>query len=387
MAHPVRVRIEYHGPGPTSKRAGGEPSGGAPAVRLVYQDRIGRPRANPLGHMTLLRKALPLVLLAMAAGCNDRTRPAMGDEHSIIVIAADTLWAAIEDTVLHTLQPRIFAVRDEPTFRVSHASPGEEHYADLRRFRQILAIGRPADPWVESPLTRAGEAEDPPAIVEADDVWARNQRVTVVVIPEDDPVGAATARLDSLASLLDGRYRAWSRSRMFISGLDSELTERLEREAGFSLEMPNVYRWRQVGDDAYLFLNDQPDAEQLVRSLLVTWRQGTEGEPDGEATLDWRDTVAQRYYDWGQTTERDRLQTRRLTGPGDGGLEVRGIWFGTIEGFPQAGPFITWAVDCPAQDRRYLLDAWLYAPARAKYQYMIQLETLLASFRCGDATA
>lgn len=387
MAHPVRVRIEYHGAGPTSKRAGARPSGGGPAVRLLYQDRTGRPRANPLGHMTLLRRALPLVLLAMATGCNDRTRPAMGDEHSIIVIAADSLWAAVEDTILNTLQPRIFAVRDEPTFRVSHASPGEEQYADLRRFRQILAIGRPADPWVESPLNRAGEAEDPPAIVEVADVWARNQRVTVVVVPEDDPAGAATARVDSLASLLDSRYRAWSRSRMFISGLDSELTERLQREAGFFLEMPNVYRWRQVGDDAYLFLNDQPDAEQLVRSLLVTWRDGTEGEPAPDTTLDWRDTVAQLYYDWGQTTERDRLQTRRLTGPGDGGLEVRGIWFGTIEGFPQAGPFITWAVDCPAQDRRYLLDAWLYAPARAKYQYMIQLETLLASFRCGDASA
>lgn len=338
--------------------------------------------------MTLLRRALPLLLLAMAAAaCNDRTRPAMGDEHSIIVIAADTLWTAVEDTILNTLQPRIFAVRDEPTFRVSHASPGEQHYADLRRFRQILAIGRPEDPWVDNALSRAGEAADPPPIVEVRDVWARNQRVTVVVVPEADPAGAVAARVDSLAGLLDARYRAWSRDRMYISGLDSELSERLQRDAGFSLEMPHVYRWRQVGDDAYLFLNDQPDAEQLVRSLLVTWRAGTEGEPDVDATLDWRDTVAQRYYDWGQTTERDRLQPRRLAAPGDGGLEVRGVWFGTIEGFPQAGPFITWSVDCPAQDRRYLLDAWLYAPARAKYQYMIQLETLLSSFRCGDASA
>jgi hypothetical protein len=333
--------------------------------------------------MTLLRRALPAVLVAMAAaGCNDRTRPAMGDEHSVIVIAADSLWAAVEDTILTALQPTVFAVRDEPTFRVSHASPAEEHFADLRRFRQILTIGNTTDPWVDAALSRAGLDGDPPPISEARDVWARNQRVTILVVPEDDPAGAVATRVDSLAALLDRRYRAWSRERMFISGLDTGLATRLEEDAGFTLQMPNVYRWRQVDDNAYLFLNDQPDAEQLVRSLLVTWQPVAQAEPSEEAILDWRDEAARAYYDWGQTTERDRLQTRRLDAPGAGGLEVRGVWFGTIEGFPQAGPFITQAIDCPAQDRRYLLDAWLYAPARAKYQYMIQLETLLSSFRC-----
>jgi hypothetical protein len=310
----------------------------------------------------------------------------MGDEHSVIVIAVDSLWAAVEDTVLTALQPTVFAVRDEPTFRVSHASPGEEHFADLRRFRQILTIGQMTDPWVDAALSRAGVAADPPTIAEASDVWARNQRVTILVVSETDPAGEVAARVDSLAALLDHRYRAWARERMFISGLDTGLASQLQEEAGFSLQVPNVYRWRQVGDAAYLFLNDQPDAEQLVRSLLVTWRSGTEGEPEVESTLDWRDRAATGYYDWGQTTERDRLQTRRLAAPGAGGLEIRGVWFGTIEGFPQAGPFITQAIDCPHQDRRYLLDAWLYAPARAKYQYMIQLETLLSSFRCAPAT-
>ena len=35
------------------------------------------------------------------------------------------------------------------------------------------------------------------------------------------------------------------------------------------------------------------------------------------------------------------------------------------------------------QDRMYLLDAWLYAPGKEKYEYMIQLQTILGSFRCG----
>jgi hypothetical protein len=339
--------------------------------------------SNPLSHMTLIRKLMPAVLLLVPlAGCNDRTRQAMGDEHSVIVVAEDGLWAQVEDTIMAALQAPVFAAREEATFRVSQISPGDPYWGDLRRFRQILSIGRPDDFWVQDPLRRAGAEAVAPAIHEASDVWARNQTVTVLVVPEPDAAAVVEANVDSIARLLDRRYRAWTINRMYTSGLDGELAERLASDAGFALDLPNVYRWRQVSDSAYLFINDQPDASQLVRSLLVTWRPYTERRPETETVLGWRDEAARRFYDWGQTTERDPIQTRTLDAPGAGGLEVRGVWYGTVEGFPQAGMFITRVIDCPAQDRRYLLDAWLYAPSRAKYQYIIQLETLLGTFEC-----
>ena len=40
-------------------------------------------------------------------------------------------------------------------------------------------------------------------------------------------------------------------------------------------------------------------------------------------------------------------------------------------------------VSCPEQDRTYLLDAWLYIPGRSKYEYVLQLETILDTFVCG----
>lgn len=340
--------------------------------------------ANLLVPMNLMRTTLSGALLLVAVGCNDTTRAAMGDEHSIIVVAADTLWDQVEAVVMTTLQPRVFGARDEATFRVSHSSPTDPYWGDLRRFRQILAIGRPDDSWVQPALQRGAAPEAEPAIVEAENVWARNQRVTALVVPETGEAAAVEASVDSLASLLDRRYRAWAQTRMYTSGRDTELTARLRRDAGFSLDMPNVYRWRPVSDSAYLFINDQPDAEQLVRSILVTWNSDTSGEPAPELALDWRETAAARYYDWGQDTQRDRIQTRAVDSPGEGGIEVRGVWHGTIDGFPQAGLFITRIVDCRDQNRRYLLDTWLYAPARAKHQYVIQLETLLDSFHCSE---
>jgi hypothetical protein len=332
--------------------------------------------------MTLLRKTLPFALLAVAA-CADSSRTAMGDANSIIVVAADSLWAEVADTVLTTLQPRIFAVRDEPTFNLTHTSPGSEDWPEFQRFRQILVIGVPDDPWVRRPLEEADTVVEPPALVEVDRVWARNQRVTALVVPGEGSADAVRASVDSLAHLLDSRYRGWARNRMYYSGHDEALADTLAREAGFTVDMPEVYRWRQINDSTYAFLNDNPDASQLVRWLTVTWRTSPSAPLTEDAVLSWRDSLAGTHYDWGQRTLRDRLEIDTLDAPGTGGLSVRGAWTGLEEDFPQGGPFITHVVDCPEQDRRYLLDTWLYAPTRDKYQYMIQLETLLESFRCG----
>lgn len=324
---------------------------------------------------------MPLALLVTVA-CDTSSRLAMGEVNSIIVVAEDSLWAQVQDTMLTSLQPRIFAVRDEPTFQLTHTSPMSQHWVELRRFRQILAIGQPTDPWIEPVLEGADTVVEPPALLEVNGVWARNQRVTALVVGEDGDAEWVRSMTDSLATLLDRRYRTWAQSRMYLSGHDTALVDTLRRQGGFELDMPVVYRWRQPTDSTFVFLNDNPDASQLVRWLTVTWRRSPAAEPTAESALAWRDSLASSLYDWGQETDRGRLQTRLLSEPGAGGLEIRGVWSGVDE-FPQAGPFITWVVDCPAQDRRYLLDTWLYAPARDKYQYLIQLETLLSSFRCG----
>ena len=61
-------------------------------------------------------------------------------------------------------------------------------------------------------------------------------------------------------------------------------------------------------------------------------------------------------------------------------LEVTGIWQDESGGFPAAGPFSVWLIDCPT--RTYFIDAWLYAPNKPKYEYILQLQEILGSFRC-----
>jgi hypothetical protein len=68
-------------------------------------------------------------------------------------------------------------------------------------------------------------------------------------------------------------------------------------------------------------------------------------------------------------------------------FEVQGAWNAVYDGVPMGGAFITRKIACPELDRTYLADAWLYAPSREKYEYMIQLDILLNTFRCGRDAA
>ena len=187
-------------------------------------------------------------------------------------------------------------------------------------------------------LEEADTTVSAPAIVEASRVWARNQHVTALVVPQTGAPEAVRSAVDSLASLFDRRYRQWAQSRMYFSGHNTALADTLRELAGFALDLPEVYRWRQSSDSVFFFLNDNPDASQLVRWLTVTWRDTPSAEITAEAALAWRDSIGSQLYDWSQRTVPDRLQTTPIDQPGARGLAVRGAWTGTVDELPAGRP-------------------------------------------------
>lgn len=309
---------------------------------------------------------------------------AYGDTSSIVAIASPELWAEIEDTVYSALEPTIWTVRDEKAFTVTWGDPSGPEWADLSRFRQILLIGPASAPHVAEALSkRTRTVEGDPAVVQADNVWARGQLVTVVVTPEEGQAEAVTSRLHVLRDLYDRQYRQWALTRMFVSGADTALADTLAREAGFRVLIPEVYYWDRQ-DSVYLFRNDNPDPSELIRQVMVTWMSPAPMGMEGEMLLDWRQDVAERYYQDDQMVVLDNARAEAFRFEGRDAYQIQAIWQSPPESsWPAAGPFILRSVLCPEQDRLYLVDAWLYAPGREKYEYMIQLETILDSFRCG----
>ncbi len=215
------------------------------------------------------------------------------------------------------------------------------------------------------------------------DVWSRGQTVTLVLLDEGWSVADLDPHLDEVADLLDAQFRGYARNRMYISGVDSALADTLSMQAGFTMELPDVYRW-EVRDSVYLFRNDNPDPSELIRQIGVTWRTPATEIGDSAWVLAWRRESVEAEYNEPQTVVLDDAEERRFDFQGHEAYELQAQWQNPPEeSWPAGGPMITRVVTCDQQDRTYLLDAWLYAPGKEKYEYMIQLETLLDSFRCG----
>ena len=323
-----------------------------------------------------------LALLSLCAlslpGC-DRT-VAWGEVNSIIVGASAELWEASGDAIAEGLQPTIFTVRDERTFRITHQDPLASDWGLLREFRQVLLIGSAEDPWIAEALEARPQPEppDPPEIFQLYDVWALGQLVTVLLLSPGSAPDEAEAHVDDLFALFDGQYRDYVHARMFVSGLDSLLADTLRATGGFALELPVIYRWNRE-DSVFIFRNDNPDPSELIREVAVTWRSPIPETPTDDDMLDWRLSLSREHYADEQLVTEDVEPGRSVD---DAAYEIHGIWESAPGAWPAAGPFLTRWKTCPAQDRLYLIDSWLYAPGRDKYEYMLQLRYILDSFEC-----
>ena len=333
---------------------------------MMHTSRHARP-----GFAALL---LPLLLLA---GCD---RPvAIGDTNQILVATQQATWDALEPQIRAVLEPTSFTVRDERVFDIAHVETQEEGWANLSVTRQILLIGDASDPAVADAIDRAGEVPPPPSIFQAQNVWAQNQLVTVLLMPDGADPSSVQPLLPQLGQQFLDQFEEYARSRMFASGMDEALADSLRRTAGFSLSLPIVYRQDPAGEGVYLFRNDQPDPSRLIRNVTVASRPRGEVAMTAETAIQWRAELAEQYTQPPQVTEAaadfQSMQIRSRPA-----LQVQGIWSNPPGEWPAAGPFITRVVDCP--DRTFLVDAWLYAPGIPKYEYMYQLKTILDSFEC-----
>lgn len=317
---------------------------------------------------------------ALSLSCG---RPAaMGAANSLIIVARDSLWTQVRDATYETLETTIFTTREDKKFVVTQVDPASAEVSHLLLWQQVIVAGVSGDPLLERVVGKAGArpASGGTGIVQAAEVWARGQLATAVVLEEGREVASWLERLPELARLIDDGYRTYVKSRMFVSGVDSVLAATLRERLGVTLRVPRVYRTVFRDGGIALIRNDNPDPNELIRSILLQVVTGADSLTP-EALYAWREGVDGVQYNVPQRIERGGRPPRHFTQDGREVLEVAGKW-ADESGFPAAGPFLLRAVRCGG--RTVFADAWLYSPSprRSKYEYLIQLEEILDSLRC-----
>lgn len=304
----------------------------------------------------------------------------MGEANSIVVVAADTLLKQLGDTLTRGLEHRIMTVREEPAFSITPISPSDTSWNTLKKFRQVVVIGQAGDKWVKPALNdskRTGAYVDDKA-----DVWARGQRVFALVVTPGQASAEVPAQLPALAQRVDSLFQVSALERMMESKPNRALRDTMMLKGGFRMLVPTLYQ-SEWSDSLLVLRTATTMGGELRRTITVGWRTGVEAGSTTEGLLAWRQATLRRAQKNPGTSKVVGTQRVRTAG-GSTGEEVQGIWSVEEGGVPMAGPFMMRVISCPEADRTYLVDASLYAPTRPKYEYMIQLATLVKTFQCGS---
>ena len=311
----------------------------------------------------------------------------MGEANSLIVIVPDSLWEQVEERTRAVLEPTIFTTRNEKQYEVTSIDPAHPKINELRLFRNVLVFGTAQNP-IMAEVAEAGGVSlsdfQPGRVFQVRDVWARGQTVTAALLRgRGQEVKSWIDALPSVLNAVDESYRAYVLRRMYATPPDTAFSRDLQRRFSFSLRVPQVYdrvvRGTDRGDSLVIVRNDNPDPNQLIRSVLVTWRPRVDSLTRALA-FDWRSEIDEVQYNVAQRINDTHSNAIHFKWEGRDALEVTGIWEDERGNFPAAGPFIVWLIDCPTST--YMIDAWLYAPNEPKYEYMLQLQEILGSFRC-----
>ncbi|MFW6084351.1 MAG: DUF4837 family protein [Gemmatimonadota bacterium] len=342
--------------------------------------RPGRPAVKGGSSPVSFVCALFVATLGGVSACDAPT--AFGEADSLIVVADSALWAEMERETYDTLEPTLFTVRPEATFHVTHVSRDGSELEQLLMWRQVVVFAETDDPLLREIADNAG-VEEPPAageIVQAEDVWARGQLATGIVLDPERRAESWSGALPELAETLDRQFRQYATSRMWVSGVDTAFAAELARRHGVTMRAPQIYHG-SVGEDGVVRLrNDRPSPADRIRSILAQPRERLDSLT-ADAVYEWRAGVDSVMYNVAQEIERGDVPPERFEVGGAEAVQVQGVWRDEAE-YPAAGVFIARAVQCP--EATWFFDAWLYSPhpEDSKYEYVLQLEEILDSFRC-----
>jgi len=322
-----------------------------------------------------------LLLTGMQLACESRLP--WGDGNSIVAAMPTELWEEVSEDVYRELEPTIRTVREEEMFTVTHVDPTGEDWHNFRRFRVMLVVGRAEDWYVAEALENVTGEVEGPGLHLAEDVWARDQSVTILLLSAEGGADEIRASLPLAHERFDAGFRRYVINRLYTSGPDSAQADTLRQRWGFELLLPKVYSHDARGD-VHIFRNDNPDPSELIRQIAVTWRSPMPMEMQPEDLVQWRNQLVNEHYNYGQILEIRPESSGPVEFRGLSAYEIRGQWQNPPDlGWPAAGMVIFRGVPCGGQDRMYLIDTWFYAPGREHYEYVIQLETILGTFRCG----
>lgn len=287
-----------------------------------------------------------------------------GAVNSLIVVTDNALWqGAVGDRIREVFaQPAQGLSPIQPIFSITQIPPKIFEGAVVNS-RSILYI-------VQDTLSIAHVKTN---------VYSRPQKVAVVKGTSEVEV---LKNLDAVANSAITAFKQNELSeaqRRFKRSLNKE--NALSTEFGIQMTIPSAYRVGKQEDNFVWYDRQIPKGNLNIIAYAMPEDSFSSDSTFVRDIVRMRDSIGKKYVPG--PYEETFMMTEKAFAPyvfpveigGKKGAEAKGIW--EINGYPMAGPFLTYIINDKENNRKLVIEGFAFAPSTVKRDYMFELEAIL----------
>ncbi len=350
----------------------------------------------------LFQSFIAFVLVGFLASCSDevsqnmQTMPtALGKMNEIVVVADQELWdGPVGDSIQYYFASSYpIMPSPEPFFDLRHFTPEEIKNQKLKReLRTYMIVGNISDENAnstkmirqdigESKYLEALEGKGNNNSV-GNNRWARNQLVIYLYANSDEALAETIRKsFSAIAKRVNMHDLKQLSQRVYARPENLGLTRKLKEQFGINLKVPGDFQLALEKPDENLIWLRKDDPETTLNFILKKIPYTDKDQISKAEIKRLRDEFGNSYVS--TDVEGSFMRTNDVDLPmydytidinGMYALEARGIW--EINNDFMGGPFISYLLLSPDQKHLYFIDAFVFAPGKAKRDLIQQLEHL-----------
>lgn len=289
----------------------------------------------------------------------------------MVVVIDNELWnGQVGDSIRrHFAAPVLGMPMDEPLFNIDQIAP-KFFTGSIRNTRSVL-------------------------YVMLDSVNVAHVKTDMYAAPQNVGVIKGTTEAEIIENLASESNQIISDFKdMEIAEAQKRFNRSLNREGelqekfGISLKVPSIYK---VGKQEDGFVWIDREIQKGTANIIVYQLPATSFTNDSTLVRDiiaMRDSIGEKFIPGPDVTgKKTHMRTEPAYAPavfpvefaGVKGVEVRGIW--DMKNYPMAGPFLTYILNDKANNRKLVLEGFVFAPATEKRDDMFELEAILKTLQ------
>ncbi len=210
-------------------------------------------------------------------------------------------------------------------------------------------------------------------------VYAKPQKVAVI---KGETYNDFARKIDSISGMAITAFKKVEMEeaqKRFLRSLTKE--KAFEEEFGIKLKIPSLYKLGKH-EKNFVWMDIQiPKGTMNILAYEMPWDSFTADSTFVKDIVKMRDSIGKKYIPGPH--EGTYMMTEKAFAPyvypaqigGKKAAEVRGIW--EINGYPMAGPFLTYIINDKENNRKLVLEGFVFAPSEEKRDYIFELEAIL----------